>query len=177
MTVEDNKRLYSRASTLLPFTVRRSPDQSSDITSRLVTDVIIIDDTLPPRVDDDRLNSWLTMLNTKLEYLISMNSPKNENVVFMAFSPLNISGNGMSLMTKEPFNLGDVLEMRIVLQTYPPKILFLYGELVRIDTTPGETETFIVGVKFLGMNEEVLQEITRFDYKKHRERLITGQKS
>lgn len=177
MTVEDNKRLYSRASTLLPFTVRRSPDQSRDMTSRLVTDVIIIDDTLPPRVDDDRLNAWLTMINTKLEYLISMNSPKHESVVFMTFSPLNISGSGMSLMTKEPFNLGDVLEMRIVLQTYPPKILYLYGEVVRSDTAPGETETFIVGVKFLGMNEEVLQEITRFDFKKHWERLITGQKS
>lgn len=174
MTVMKNKRRYSRASTLLPFTVRRTPEQSKDMTCRLVTDAIIIDDTLPPRVDDDRLNLWLTMLNTKLEFLINMNSPKRENVVFMAFSPLNISGSGMSLMTEEPFNLGDILEIRIVLQTYPSKILYLYGEVVRIDSTPAERESFIAAINFLGMNEGVLHEITRFDFKKHRKRLIVG---
>lgn len=177
MTVKENKRLYSRASTLLPFTVRRCPDQRKDMTCRLVTDVTIIDDTLPPRVDDDRLNLWLTMLNNKLEYLLSINPQKQENAVPMAFSPLNISGSGISLLTKEPLNRGDVLEIRIVLQTYPPKILYLYGEVVRVDIIPREIETFIVGVKFLGMNDEVLQEITSFDYKLHRERLMTGQKS
>jgi hypothetical protein len=41
------------------------------------------------------------MLNVRLDYLIRQASPKREDVVFMTFEPLNISGSGMSLMAQE----------------------------------------------------------------------------
>jgi hypothetical protein len=174
----NNQRTYPRANTLLPFTVRRlQPDESGELNCRITTDIIVIDDSLPPPLKDERLNLWLNMLNVKLDYLIRQTSPKQEDVVFMTFEPLNISGSGMSLMAQESFNIGDILEIRMVLQTYPSKMLHLYGETVRIEATPQKAESYTVSVKFRGMNDDVRNEILKFDFKKHRKKLITGKKA
>jgi len=117
------------------------------------------------------------MLNAKLDYLIRQASPKREDVVFMTFEPVNISGSGMSLMAHESFNIGDILEIRMVLQTYPAKILYLYGDIVRTEATPQKAERYIVSVKFRGMNDDVRNEIMKFDFKQHRKTLITGKKA
>jgi hypothetical protein len=174
----NNQRSYPRANTLLPFTVRRlQPDESGEPNCRITTDIIVIEDFLPPPLKDELLNRWLNMLNTKLDYLIRQASPKREDIVFMTFEPLNISGSGMSLMAHESFNIGDILEIRMVLQTYPSKILYLYGEMVRIEATPQKAESYTVSVKFRGMNDDVRNEILKFDFKKHRKKLITGKKA
>ncbi|MCK9197832.1 MAG: PilZ domain-containing protein [Syntrophales bacterium] len=174
----NNQRTYPRANTLLPFTVRRlQPDESGEPNCRVTTDIIVIDDFLPPPLKDELLNLWLNMLNAKLDYLIRQVSPKRENVVFMTCEPLNISGSGMSLVAQESFNIGDILEIRMVLQTYPSKIIYLYGETVRIEATPQRAESYTVSVKFRGMSDDVRNEIMKFDYKKHRQKLITGKKA
>ena len=168
-----NQRTYPRSNTLLPFTVRRlQPDESGELNCRVTTDIIVIDDFLPPPLKDELLNQWLNMLHAKLDYLIRQASPKREDV-----APLNISGSGMSLIAHESFNIGDILEIRMILQTYPSKILYLYGEMVRIEATPQKAESYTVSVKFRGMNDDVRNEILNFDFKKHREKLITGKKA
>ena len=174
----NNQRTYPRANTLLPFTVRRLQlDESREMNCRVATDVIVIDDLLPPPLKDEPLNRWLNMLNVKLNYLIRHASPKREDTVFMTFEPLDISGSGMSLIAHESFNIGDILEIRMVLQTYPSKILYLYGEMVRIEATPQKAKSYTVSVKFRGMNDDVRNEILKFDFKKHRKKLITGKKA
>jgi len=41
----------------------------------------------PPQVKDESLNRWLNMLNTKLDYLISLTPTKREGSIFMAIEP------------------------------------------------------------------------------------------
>jgi len=167
-------RSYERKSTLLPFQARRLlSGQCEDLDCRLTVGGIVFEDRLPPAVEDERLCKWLNMLNTKLDFLISLTVPEWEGVVSMNFEPLNISASGMSLLAQEPFDKGDILEIRMVLQTYPAKILRLYGEIVRVEPTPGKPKRYIVGVKFVHMDEHIRNEILKFDFKKHRERLIT----
>jgi c-di-GMP-binding flagellar brake protein YcgR len=162
---------------LLPFTVRRlRPDESRETNCRITTDAIVIDDFRPPALQDELLNLWLNMLNAKLDYLIRQSSPKREEVVLMTFEPLNISGSGMSLISHEPFGAGDILEIRMILQTYPSKVLYLYGETVRIEPSPHKDGSYTVSVKFQGMNDEVRDEILKFDFKKHRKKLIARRK-
>jgi hypothetical protein len=170
-----DKRAFPRMSTVMPLEVRRlPPTEMEDRTCRISTDLIVIDDAPLPPVENERLNLWLNMINTKLDYLIRTVPSKKEIVVSVGIEPLNISGNGMSLATKEEFSLGDVLEIRIVLQTYPSKVLHLYGEVVRVDRAPDISDTHILGIKFLGMSDAVRDEILKFDFKKHRQRLMHG---
>jgi hypothetical protein len=166
-------RSYERTSTLLPFQARRLlSSQCEGLDCRLTVGGIVFDDILPPEVEDERLGKWLNMLNTKLDYLISLTVPEREGFVSMNFEPLNISASGMALIAQEPFDKGDMLEIRMVLQAYPAKILELYGEVVRIKPTPGKPKRYTVGVNFVHMDEHIREEILKFDFKKHRERLI-----
>ncbi|HUV06252.1 MAG TPA: PilZ domain-containing protein [Spirochaetia bacterium] len=168
-----NKRSYTRASTLLPFEVRRiPPSEGENQVCRLGTGGIVIDDA-PPPIEDERLNLWLNMINAKLDYLIRLSPSRKEEAVSVAIEPLNISGGGMSLATKENFTLGEILEIRIVIQAYPSKVLYLYGNIVRIEAVPDKSDIYILGIKFFGMSENVRDEILRFDFKKHRQQLIT----
>jgi hypothetical protein len=178
MPVKKNKRDYPRVNTFLPFEARRlHPEERQDLKSNLTIGSIVIDDSTPPLVEDERLNQWLNMLNAKLDYLISHVAPRDGGISTMAFEPLNISGSGMRVMTKENFNVSDIIEVRIVLQAYPSKILNLYGEVVRVKDATGLPGTYIVGITFLGMNEEVRSEILKFDFSKHREKFITANRS
>jgi hypothetical protein len=172
-----NKRSHPRANTLLPFQVRRiSLHESKGLDCGLSLGGIVIDDSSLPPVKDERLDRWLNMLNTKIDYLISLASPKREDVASMAMEPLNISGSGVSLIAKEPFHKGEIVEIRVVLQTYPAKILNLYGEVVRVESTPDNSGKYIIGIRFMDMSEEVRNEILKFDFKKHREKLLTGKR-
>jgi hypothetical protein len=169
-----NQRGYPRACTLLPFTVRRlKPNECSERNCRVTTDIIVIDDSLPPPLKDESLNLWLNMLNAKLDCLMRHAAPRREDIAVMTFEPLNISGSGMSLMARESFNIGDILEIRVIIQTYPSKVLFLYGEVVRVEDIPQKAENKNVSVKFRGMTDDVRSEILKFDFKKHRKKLIT----
>ena len=167
-------RSYERTSTLLPFQARRIlSGQSEGLECRLTLGGIVFEDTPPPEVGDERLCRWLNMLNTKLDYLISLTVPQQGGFISMNFEPLNISASGMGLITQESFDKGNVLEIRMVLQAYPAKILQLYGEVIRIKPVPGKPKRYNVGIKFVNMDEHVRNEILKFDFKQHRERLIT----
>lgn len=171
---KNDHRSYDRTSTLLPFQARRLlSGKSENLDCRLTVGGIVFEDILPPAVEDERLGKWLNMLNTKLDYLISLTVPEREGFVSMNFEPLNISASGMALIAQEPFDKGDMLEIRMVLQAYPAKILELYGEVVRVKPTPGKPKRYTVGVNFMHMDEHIRDEILKFDFKKHRERLIT----
>jgi hypothetical protein len=172
------KREFRRVTTLMPFEARRvDPQSGENFECRISKGTIVIDDSTPPRVQDESLDHWLNMLNTKLDYLISLSPPKPNGSIFMAVEPLNLSGSGISLITNDRLNTGDIVEIKVVIQIYPAKILHLYGKVIRVEETPKRPDTYTLGVCFLGMNEEVRNEIIKFDFEKHKERLLTGKSS
>jgi hypothetical protein len=173
-----NKRAYPRVNTLMPFTARLiQPGEFQDLNASLTTGGIVLDDSPPPPVEDERLDHWLNMLNAKLDYLISHIAPIDDGNTSMAFEPLNISGSGMRMMTKEKFNVSDIVAVRIILQAYPAKILNLYGEVVRVKAIPDLHGIYTVGIKFVGISEELRHEIVKFDFFEHRAKLMTRKRS
>jgi hypothetical protein len=171
---EEDRRSYPRTTTLLPFQVRRLPPHEYEgLECRVSLGDIVIETSPPLPVGDERLALWLNMLNDKLDYLIRQSAPRQDDTVSMNFEPLDISGSGMSLAAKEQFQQGDLLEIKMVLQTYPAKVLQLYGKVVRVEAAPSRLDSSITGIEFVGLSEAVRDEILKFDFKKHRERLLT----
>ena len=169
---DENKRSYLRVNTLLPFEARRLDVKEYDnLQCRVSTGSIVIDEP-PPPVDDEKMNAWLNMLNNKLEYLIRLVPRQHEISSFMTFEPVSISGSGMMMTTTDKLQVGNILEITMVLQAYPAKILYLYGEVIHLEKTPNRPDIHTVGIKFLGMNEEVRDEILKFEFKKHGEKLL-----
>jgi len=169
----ENKRNYPRINTLLPFGARRlNLKKDEGLQCRVSRGDIVIDETDPLPVKDERLNDWLNMLNAKLNYLIRIAPSQHEIGSSIDFEPVNISGGGMMMITADTYRVGDITEIKMVLQAYPAKILYLYGEITRIDKTPHLTDRHTVGMKFLGMTEEVRNEILQFEFKKHGDKLL-----
>jgi len=173
----ENRRSHPRVTTLMPFQARRIiPDEHGNLECRISTTGIVIDESPLPAVKDEQLNQWLNMLNAKLDYLLSIAPLKQQGIVSMSFEPLNISGSGMSLITEEEYRRGELLEIKIVLQSYPAKILTLYGEVVRIAPTPHKPTRYTIGVQFVNICKAVKDEIIHFDFRKHWEKMIITKK-
>ena len=169
-----DKRNYLRRNTLLPFKAHRLDVGREDIPQcRVSLGHIVIQDFIPPETEDERLNAWLNMINSKLDYLISGDPRRAEESLSMSFEPLNISAGGMEMVMNDEFHVGDILEIRMALYTYPSKILYLYGKIIRIEQTTLGPETKTAAIKFSNMNDEVRNEIMKFDFKKH-VRKMTG---
>jgi len=79
---------------------------------------------------------------------------------------LLVSANGMRITSNKSYDVGSVLEIKIVLPVQPYKIFYLYGEVVRVDCN---SNVFDIAVKFIGMNDEVQNKILNFNFKTHRE--------
>jgi hypothetical protein len=175
MSKEDNQRIYCRTNTILPLQVRRlPPGEGGELRCQVLRNMLVIN-TSPPPLEDERLNQWLQSLNAKLDYLLSLFVPQREGFVTMTFEPLNISGSGMRVHVRERFTIGEVLEIRLVLETFPSKVLHLFGEVVRVGLAADRTDYYTVGIKFLGVDEEVRKEILKFDFCGHREKVLAAQ--
>jgi hypothetical protein len=170
---QQEKRSYARRSTIMPFEVRRlQPEEAAALRCRISQNELIIDATSPISVQDERLFKYLNMLNTKIDYLVAALAQAEKSIPSIYFEPVNMSGSGMSLLTKEKFTPGDAIEVRMVIQVYPSKILYLVGAVVRIKETQRDEGTYMAAIKFLNMDEEVRKEILNFDFEKHRARLV-----
>jgi Tfp pilus assembly protein PilZ len=169
----ENKRNYPRVNTLLPFGARRLDlKKETGLQCRVSKGGIVIDESPPLPVQDERLDAWLNMLNIKLDYLIRLAPSHADTDASIAFEPVNISGNGLMMVTNDTFQIGDIMEINMVLQAYPAKTLYLYGKVIRIDKAPHLPDMHTVGIKFIGMTEEVRNEILKFEFKKHGETLL-----
>ena len=168
MEKQDSRR-YSRVNTYLPLEARLIPSEETDNLIAHVSKVgIVIDEVTPHELEDKVLGEWLKMLNDKMDSILEMLSSERQDTSHITLEPLNISAGGMRIRSPRSYDIGSVMEIKIVLPMRPYKILYLYGKVVRVEDTPN---FFNVAVKFIGMNDEVEEELLRFDFKKHREML------
>lgn len=168
-----NSRKYSRVNTYMPFDVRLlSPDEHS-IKSRISDDDIVIDSMRLPEIEDKELYAWLSVINTKLDMLLMS---KKEDYSEMLFKPLNISASGMRFSSKQRFEIGDLLEIRIVLHVDPHKILYLIAVVMRVEQLSFKLNKYNMAVKFMEMTDEIKNELLKYDFSRQAE-FIGGRKA
>ncbi|MBW2645523.1 MAG: PilZ domain-containing protein [Deltaproteobacteria bacterium] len=166
-----NSRKYSRVNTYLPLETRLvPPEEQEDLNPHISKVGIVIDAATPPELKDKALGEWLNILNDKMDSIIRVLSSAHESISSIAFEPLNISGNGMRITSNKSYDIGSVVEIKLVLPVQPYKILYLYGEVLRVEHN---LNAFNIALKFIEMNDEVRNELLSFDFKKHGEILKT----
>lgn len=164
-----NSRQYSRINTYMPFEVRLLSNDEQDLKSRISTDDIIIDSLQLPELENKKLQQWLTNINTKLDMLLSSQS---EKFCEMNFKALNISASGMRFVSKERFEPGDMLEVKIVLHVNPHKILYLVAAVIRVEQISFKINNYNIAVKFLEMTEEIKSELLKYDFRRQKEVIL-----
>lgn len=162
-------REFSRVEAYIPFAVRVvSPEERPNIKSKISGETVLAEYQTLTDVEDKLLSDWLKMLNAKLDSIISMLTFQREGFGSLPFVQVNISGGGLGFNSKEKYNKGDVLEIKMLLPMMPPVALYIYGEVVKIEQ---QINSYAIAVKFIAMDEDIRDEIVKFVFRRQREML------
>ncbi|GAB5046060.1 PilZ domain-containing protein [Thermodesulfovibrio sp. TK110] len=164
-------REFSRVDAVIPLGVRViCPEETKRVKARISGEVSFTH-TPFDEPSDKALAQWIKIINAKLDYLINLLSFKEEGFSSLPLTGVNISGGGMSFDSDVSYNKGDILELKMVLESPSPVALFLYGEVVKCELV---NNAYRVAVKFINIEEDIRDHIVRFVF--HRQRQLLRQK-
>ncbi len=164
---EKNLREFSRVDAVIPLEVRLvGPEERRNLRSFIAGETTLPEYQIPPEVEDIILSEWLKMLNAKLDAIIGALAERNEKVAVRAQRMVNISGGGLSFDSTERYEVGDVLEMKLMLPIIPAYTLYVYGEVVNATHQEGINHT---AVKFITIDDEIRDHIVKFVFKTQRD--------
>jgi hypothetical protein len=160
-------REFSRVDAHIPFEVHLVPtDERHNIRSKISGETVLSEFQTLTDLEDKLLSDWLKMLNAKLDSIINMLTFQRDGFSSLPFVKVNISGGGLNFSSPDKHNIGDVLEIKMMLPMLPPVALYIYGEVVKVEK---QINSFNTAVKFIAMDEEIRDEIVKFVFKKQRE--------
>ncbi len=162
-------REFSRVDANIPFVVRLvSPEERKGMRSKITGESILAEFQTLTDLEDKLLSDWLKMLNAKLDAIINMITFQREGFGSLPFMQVNISGGGLNFSSPEKYNLGDVLEMKMMLPMMPPVAMYIYGEVVKLESHANVNS---IAVKYVAIDEEIRDEIVKFVFRTQREML------
>lgn len=162
-------REFSRVDAHVPFSVRVvPPEERPNIRAKISGETILAEFQTLTELEDKLLSDWLKMLNAKLDSIINMLTFQREGFGSLPFAQVNISGGGLGFNSREKYNQGDVLEIKMILPMMPPVALYIYGEVVKIEQ---QINSYAIAVKFIAMDEDIRDEIVKFVFRRQREML------
>ncbi|GAB6183535.1 PilZ domain-containing protein [Thermodesulfovibrio hydrogeniphilus] len=164
-------REYSRVDASIPLGIRLIPEEEKHkIKSRVSGDISFLH--IPHEEPTDKvLAEWLKIINAKLDHIINSLNLHQEGFSSLPIYDVNISGGGISFTSEVSYNVGDIVEIKTVLETPATIALYLYGEVVKSEKTDNHWK---ISVKFINISEEVRDFIIKFVF--HRERQILREK-
>ncbi len=119
---------------------------------------------------EDALIRTMQEINRKLDYLINTLILKDEGLLYEDVKPVNISASGIRIEMEEEVDVGDVIELKMVLPSTPPIALLTYGEVVRVQKKEKDGKTvYETALRFTEMSEDIRDEIIQYTLKRERE--------
>lgn len=120
------------------------------------------DETISPR-----LWKLLTDINTKLSLILEKLQFDEEGFINAEVRHVNVSASGIRFRTDKKVEVGDTVEIKMLLPTCPPTGIITYGSVVRSrDLGDGKYE---VALHFTDIEDEVRDEIIQYTLKRQRE--------
>jgi len=161
-----NQREYSRVDAYIPLNIRVvTDDEKYCAKSRISEEVILADFKLMPSLDNYPQLEHLNDLNKKIDSIIQMVTFPQDGFYSLSFKCVSISGNGMKFSFKNNLSLGDILELKMILRTYKPIALYVYGKVVHVEK---QTDGYCVSVQFIRIDDHIRDLIVRFVFQMER---------
>ncbi|MBW1861665.1 MAG: PilZ domain-containing protein [Deltaproteobacteria bacterium] len=136
-----------------------------------------LESDIDTNVNPEKFINEIHLLNKKLYFLQKLMTHSEEIDIFEQ-QPLkvNISGSGMKFNCSGYFQVGDLLDLKMVLPTSPFFIVKAVGLVVRVDKLPEKTlplreASNYLAIKFIAINEDNMEAIIRCVFKLQRKNL------
>ncbi len=129
---------------------------------RIEAEVEAPDETISPK-----LWKLLNDINTKLSLILEKLQFDEEGFLRAEVRHVNVSASGIKFKVDDKVNVGDTVEVKMLLPTCPPTGIITYGTVVRTkDLGNGQYE---VALHFTDIEDEVRDEIIQYTLKRQRE--------
>jgi hypothetical protein len=166
---DQNQRDFSRVDVYIPVEFRLVPEEERRLVkSRMSGEVVLADFHQMPPLENHPQLEWLSTLNTKLDRIIQALTLQSEGFHSLPFKFVTISGSGMNFSSQSGFSLGDLLEIKMMLNLYRPAAFYIYGEVVKAQR---QTSGYFIAVSFRMTDDSIRDRIIRFVFETERELL------
>jgi hypothetical protein len=163
------KRDFFRVDDVIPCLYRKVSPDTRILESRVyivsgneVPNLEVPDETVSPR-----LWNLLVDMNTKLGIILERLHLESEGMASAEKSAVNISASGIRFPSNEKFDLGDMVEVKMLLPMSPAVGVLAHGQVVRVEKMDsGATE---IGLRFVDLVEEVRESIIQYTLKRQRD--------
>ncbi len=121
-------------------------------------------------LQDSGLVPLLQEINNKLDFLLNTLVLKDAGALNEEATAVNISASGIRFEIDEKFEPGDVVELKMLLPSYPPMAVQAFGEVTRVKVLEREGgNAYDTAIEFAEMTDEVREEIIRYTLRRQRE--------
>lgn len=117
------------------------------------------------------LINYLVQMDAKLDRILELISAEKEAEVPCRHGiGQNISGSGMQMVVDTPVEPGKIIHSKFLLSQFPFIFMDLFGEVIREKEFKKDGATlYLVGIKFLDLNNTDREKIIAFVFQKQRE--------
>ncbi len=170
--MEDEKyrkaREYSRVDAYLPLQVRVVPaEEKKELRSRTSNECMGNLSQPIPDLEDRVLAECMRIINSKLDTILNILNMQGPDGPALQTTRVNISGNGLSFESDEQYEINETMELRLILPYLSDCILYVYGDIVRVQKLPDDR--FNISVRYTIIDEDIREKIVKFVFEKQRE--------
>jgi len=168
------KREYFRVEDVIQLSIKRMPRSQPIPLARQVCYPYNMPEFAyrPEKAGNEELFRLLLSISQKLDLILNYICIEKAGFGDMAYYNINLSAGGISIQTNEVYEIGEKLEIKLVLPTIPPTYLVCYGEVIRKEDS--EIEKNKVAIQFINIPEDVRTAIVRYVLNKQRQLLTRG---
>ena len=169
----EERRECFRVDDVLSTVCRKIDPHQLHLGSRIlpgfVEDYILPDgeEESPDEGVNPHLWKMLLQIQNRLGLILHRMNLEDEGVTKAQPVEISLSTGGAKFTTQDPYEAGDLLEVKILLPLDTPQWVVVYGEVVR-SGNPGEEKKGEVAVRFVDMDEQVMEAIGRYCLKRQR---------
>lgn len=170
-----DRREYFRVDDVFPVDCKKVKNADAAKRPKLVAGFSSETGTLelPEDAVHPRLWNMLVDINTKLGMILERLDLQKEGFAQIENRRVNLSATGLKVITPEKAEVGDNLEIKMLLPTYPPIGILAFGRVVR--AVKADNDEYELALHFDDMDEDIRDEIIQYTLKRQRE-LIRSQR-
>jgi len=132
-----------------------------------VNDTVSDESMMPKDPDNKILFEMMTELKSKVDFIINQFMLEKEGLNEPEKKFVNISASGIRFTLDYAVKEGEIMDIKLLLPTYPPVAVFAYGEVKR--AIPLEEGKYDVALEYLNMSESVKNEIIQYAFSQQRD--------
>jgi hypothetical protein len=137
------------------------------LTENQHVDIVDDESVLPKDPDNKKLFDMMTEVKAKLDFIINQFMLEKEGLNKPEKKFVNISASGIRFTVDYAVKEGEIMDIKLLLPTYPPVAVLAYGEVKR--AVPLDDGKYDIALEYLNMSESVKNEIIQYAFAQQRE--------